>query len=123
MLSNGSNIVASTIKNGTGNGKSGGPSSLEIEASGDAIDIEHLACEIDVRMGFAFEGIRIDGREIDTTAGDKLILEGGSTCNLIAIVAEGINQAVKLFLAEILPTVLGALAKGLIEQISPKARR
>ena len=34
---------------GLGNGIGGGPGCLEIEASRDAIDVEHLASEIEMR--------------------------------------------------------------------------
>ena len=102
---------ASGAGDGFGDGVGGAPGGLEVEAARDAIDIEDLSCEIDVGEVFAFEGVGIDSREIDAATGDEFVLEGGTACNLVGIVAEGVDQTVQFFLAQVLPTVLGAFAR------------
>ena len=102
--------TTSLLTNGAGYGISGGPSGLEIKATCDTIDIENLSSEINAGEVFAFQGVRIHTRQVDTTTGDKLILEGRATCYLVLIVAQGIGQTVQFLLVQILPTVLGTFA-------------
>lgn len=86
-----------------------GPGGLEIKAARDAIDIEDLSREVNVGEVFAFKGVGVDSGEVDTTTSDELIFEGGTAGYLVVVVAEDVDQAVQLFLVQVLPTVLGAL--------------
>ena len=64
------------LTNGAGYSISGGPGGLEIKSARDTIDIENLSSEINAGEVFAFSGVGINACQIDTTTGDKLILEG-----------------------------------------------
>ena len=68
--------TTSLLTNGAGYSISGGPGGLEIKSARDTIDIENLSSEIHAGEVFAFQGVGIDARQVDTTTGDKLILEG-----------------------------------------------
>lgn len=50
-----------------------GPGCLEIEASGDAVDIQDLAREVESRVSFAFHRLEIEIFQMHPTTGDELI--------------------------------------------------
>ena len=52
-----------------------GPGSLQIEAAGDGIDVEHFSCKEEVRAHLALQGMQVDVVEADAAAGNKLLLE------------------------------------------------
>ena len=54
----------------------GSPCGLEVESTGDAVDVDTLADEIKPRYRPAFHGLEIDGRALDSTCGDELVLVG-----------------------------------------------
>ena len=47
--------------NSMSDGVGGGPGGLEVEATGDAVDIEHFACEKEVGNVAAFKRGVVDG--------------------------------------------------------------
>ena len=53
-----------------------GPGSLQIEAAGDGIDVEHFSGKEEVRAQLALQGMQVDVAEADAAAGNKLLLEG-----------------------------------------------
>ena len=77
-----------------------GPSGLEVEASCHTIDVEHFASEVQVGAMFAFEGVAIDTRKGDATAGDELVFEGSAPHDIVTVIHEGIDKSVELFLAQ-----------------------
>lgn len=60
---------------------------MEVEASCDAVDVEDLASEEESWNMTTLQGGRVDSFEGDASAGDKLILKRGATCNLIGVTA------------------------------------
>ena len=54
----------------------GGPGSLEVEAAGDAIDVDAFAGEVEARDDAAFHGLEVDALAVDAAAGDELIFVG-----------------------------------------------
>ncbi|MFM1942481.1 MAG: hypothetical protein RI897_1463 [Verrucomicrobiota bacterium] len=54
----------------------GGPGGLEVEATGDAVDIESFAGEVEVIEEFAFHGFEVDFIEGDAAAGDEFVFIG-----------------------------------------------
>ena len=52
-----------------------GPGCLQIEATGDGIDVEHFAGKEEVWAYLALQGMQVDVAEADAAAGNKLLLE------------------------------------------------
>ena len=95
-----------------------GPSTLKIKATRHPIDVEHLSCKIEGRMGTAGKGVGMDGRQGDTATGDKFVAEGGSPCNGIKVVDQDIAKTVQVLDAEVTPTLRES---GLLAEILPEA--
>ena len=54
-------------------GPGGGPGGLEVEAAGDAVDVERFAGEEEAGDEAAFHGFEIDLGERDAAAGDEFL--------------------------------------------------
>ena len=52
----------------------GGPSGLEVKATGEAIDVEGFSCEIKARNKATFHCFEINFVEWNSSAGDELLL-------------------------------------------------
>tara|TARA_B100000614_G_scaffold17802_1_gene14616 strand:+ start:1130 stop:1321 length:192 start_codon:yes stop_codon:yes gene_type:complete len=50
------------------------PGGLEVEAAGDAVDVQALSGEVQAVYQLALHGFEIDFLETDAAAGDELIL-------------------------------------------------
>ena len=72
------------------------PGGLEVEAAGDAVDVEDFACEIEVGHMTAFEGGEVDGLERHPATGDELVLERRTACYLKSIILQDVNQSVNV---------------------------
>ena len=55
---------------------SGGPSGLEVEAAGDAVDVDAFAGEVEAGNDAAFHGLEVDAPAVDAAAGDELVFVG-----------------------------------------------
>lgn len=107
---------------GAGHGVGGGPGGLEVEAAGDAVDVEDLATEVEAGVGAALEGLGVDGGEGYAATGDELVAVGGSAAGLEGVVGERVEQAVLLFLVERDPGGAGALgAEALLDEVLPES--
>ena len=62
----------------------GGPGGLEVEAAGDAVEVEAFACEVETGDMFALHAAKIDFFEVDAATGDEFIFIGGLALNSIA---------------------------------------
>lgn len=78
---------------------------MEVEATGDAVDVEDFASEIEMGHMAAFEGREVDGLQRHAATCDKLIFEGGTAGNLENIVLQDVNQSVNVFFYLFLPSV------------------
>lgn len=58
---------------------------LKVEAASDAVDVEHLAGEIEAMQMAAFERRGTDGLKGDATAGNKLVFEGSLAGDGVAV--------------------------------------
>ena len=61
------------ICDGGGGYVGSGPSGLEVETAGDAVDVEALADEIKPGRNATFHGAEVNGRSPDATGGDKFV--------------------------------------------------
>ena len=93
---------------------------MEVEATGDAVDVEDFASEIEMGHMAAFEGREVDGLQRHAATGDKLIFEGGTAGNLENIVLEDVNQSVNVFFIYFCPAYGRPLPQGLLQQIRPQ---
>ena len=64
----------SDLRDGVGGDEGGGPCCLEVESSGDGVDVEHLAGEEETRYGLRLEGAVVDGVEAHAASGNELLL-------------------------------------------------
>ena len=71
-----------------------GPGGLEIKASGDGIDIGHLACEKKTGDMLALKGAGTDGRKGDSATRDKLVAPPALAFDDINVVGELFHKAV-----------------------------
>ena len=76
-----------SVLDGLGYSIGSGPGGLEVEATGDAVDVENFAGEEETGHMAALEGGGIDSREGDAATGDKLVLEGCTARYLIGVAA------------------------------------
>ena len=66
----------------------GCPCGLEVEASGDAVDVETLASEVEAGEESACHGAEIDFLEPHAAAGDEFVFVGGLAGDLETAVGE-----------------------------------
>src|SRR6185295_14549838 len=76
------------------------PAVLEVEAACNAVDVEHLACKVEVGNEFALHCFEINFFAIYTAAGDKLVLVGCFAIDFVAIFCELITYLVHLFVRQ-----------------------
>ena len=50
---------------------------MEVEAAGDAVDVEDFAGEVEAGVGFAIHGFEVEILEVDAAAGDEFVFVGG----------------------------------------------
>ena len=94
------------------------PCCLKVETSCHSINIKYLTCKVEIRNCLAFEGVLVNSVKAYASAGDKLVLEGTTPCNLIPVVEENVNQAVDVLLTQFTPAALLAEFR---YEIVPKA--
>ena len=82
---------------------SGGPGGLEVEAAGDAIDIEDLAGEVEAGDGLALHRFELDVIERDATAGYEFVFIKAFTGDLKFGAHQFLDEAVGLGAGEIGP--------------------
>ena len=80
-----------------------GPCRLEIEAAGDAVDVQAFAREVEAGDKAAFHGAEVDLLQADAAAGDELLLVGGFPLHGESSIGEFADQGVFLFLWELRP--------------------
>ena len=80
-----------------------GPGGLEIEAAGDAVDIEAFAGEVEAGDEAAFHAAEVDLLEADAAAGDEFLLVGGFSLNFEPAFGELADKCIFLFLGELRP--------------------
>ena len=114
------NPIPSTGCNGLGNSIGCGPSGLEIEAASDAVDIKYLASEIEVWHYPALECCRIDTLKGNTPTGNKFVLEGGSSGNMIIVITQHIHQSVNILSVEFIPSHLRPTRERFLQQVTSK---
>ena len=83
------------------------PRRLQVEAAGDGIDVEHLACEEQGGVFFVLEGFGVDFRERHAAAGDKFLLERVASLDGEGMVREAGRQAAERFRAQRTPPLGG----------------
>ena len=96
---------------------------MEIEATGDAVDVEDFACEKKVWARFTGQSRRIDARQRNAAASDEFVLEWGATVNLKCVVAKGVREAVEFLSIQSCPAILRPLAEAFSRQIFPQPTR
>lgn len=69
-----------------------GPCCLEIEAAGDAIDVEAFAGEVEAGDEAALHGLEVDFLEAHAAAGDELVFVGSLAGDLEAAVGELVDE-------------------------------
>ena len=95
-----------------------GPCRLQIEATGDGIDIEHLAGKEEPRVGTAFEGRGIDIGTRHATTGHKLLLEAVLSVHFQDMIREHGGHTHKSAGLQFAPTAVGPeLATG--DKVAP----
>ena len=96
-----------------------GPGGLEVEASGDAVDVEYLAGKVEMGSGERFECVFINGVEGNASAGDEFVFIVTTGGNAILVVCECLDNAVEGLLAY----VADALAVKLyfVQEVLPQA--
>ena len=77
-----------------------GPSGLEVEASCYTIDVEHFASEVKPRIVLAFEGVAVDTRKGNSTAGDELVFECRTTYDEVVVIDERVDETMDVLFAE-----------------------
>ena len=107
------------MADGAGYGVSGSPCGLEIEATRYAVDVEHLADEIEAGTRAALQGRGADCRERNTAAGDKLVAVGRTAAAAVFIGDEHIYQSALFLRVQTAPRRVGALTDGFFAQICP----
>lgn len=98
----------------------GGPGGLEVEAAGDAVDIERFAGEVEVIEEFAFHGFEVDFIEGDAAAGDEFVFIGAFAGGLESGVFEGLEEGVEVVFGEFGPAG-GVGDLGLLDELGPEA--
>jgi len=88
------------VADGVGDGVGGGPGGLEIEAAGDAVDVQDFACKVEVGTVAAFEGGGVHGGEGDAAAGHELVLERRPGGDGVGVGCEVGDEAVEVVLGE-----------------------
>ena len=74
---------------------------MEVEATGDGIDVEHLASEEEVRTDAALERVHIYRREGDAATGDELIAETPLATDGMNVVGERLDESTYALLAQL----------------------
>ena len=83
-----------------GHGKGRGPRSLEIEASRNSVNVEHLTSKVKARTSAALQCIGVDGRKGNASTSDELIMVGSASAGGIAIGCEHINESAQFLLIQ-----------------------
>ncbi len=98
----------------------GGPGVLEIEAAGDAVDVEEFADEVEVFVEAGGEGFWVDLFEGDAAAGDEFVFVGGFAGDVVAAVVDFGGEGVGGGFGEL--GVLGVFGDfGVGEEAGPEA--
>ena len=82
----------------------GCPSRLKVEATGNTVNVEQFACEIEMRSDSAFHGLEIDLAKIDSATSNKLILIERFAIHFKLTVPKQPAQGVCLFAREVRPS-------------------
>ena len=109
----------STIGYGLGDGVGGCPGSLEIEASSNAVDVEHLANKIQMGPHAALEGCGIDTPERHAAAGDKLVAKRSAPSGVDAVAHHGTSQPAEVFFADVHPTKRSPFTHAFLYNVFP----
>ena len=83
--------------------ETGGPGVLEVEASGNTVNIEDFAGEEKAGGDFALHGFAVDLLEFDAAGGDKLFFVGGLALHEIEIPVEFFGNELEIFIRDIFP--------------------
>ena len=65
----------------------------------------------------------IDSLQRNTSAGDKLILEGSTTSHLIRVISQDVDQPVDVLFVQFCPAHLSSSAQRFVQQERPQALR
>ena len=98
----------------------GGPGGLEVEAAGDAVDVEDFACEIEVGVGLAFHRFEIEVFQVHSATGDELVFVGALAGDLKLGLGQLSHEVLGLLLSEVSPRLSFGDARGL-GKTSPEA--
>ena len=107
------------VGDGLGDSVGSGPSGLEIETAGDAVDVEHLASKIHPRTHTTLEGGGMDARQRHTAAGDKLVAERCPSRGGDAVTHQGVGKAVDVLFPDVHPSEGGPIAQTFFHHIVP----
>ncbi len=98
----------------------GGPGGLEVEAAGDAVDIEDFTGEVEVLMDFALHGFEVDFIEGDSAAGDEFVFIRAFAGGFEAGVFQGLEEGMEAGFGEFGPAG-GVGYLGLLQELGPEA--
>ena len=79
------------------------PCCLQIETSGDGIDIDHLAGEEESGAVLALQRVHVYRRERDTATCHELVAETALARDAVYVVGECFHDAVEVLLAQFAP--------------------